>query len=225
MNTSEVMRNLMVAKAVNSLVSAGVDIEEVDDIDEIGSIINEMSDDDILGTGKKKKTVSERRRATSGTNANRTGKGMGVKFETVPPFKYAKLLNLFKMNIVFDKHEIHYKEQLWPVPLRTVEYMVELVRNPMEAYRLCEDFMKDKEVSDKAKKGEIATYVIRTREEVKFVATTMGVITIRNTKNNKLEASVGLNRKAISECCVNGDKIKQNAIRVANSIISSAEMR
>lgn len=102
----------------------------------------------------------------------------------LPKCEFAKLEEKGQMTIFFKEHHIDYKEQKWPVPDRTVNYDILLVRTENEARRISDILHNNSEEDRKrAVKGLVRYYKIAAAENVNNDVSIVAYVEVVNTKN------------------------------------------
>lgn len=157
-------------------------------------------------------------------------KGKGKKKEDKPVVvqhlvpeleQYAKLNRGIKLNVNYNEHDIHYKEQLWNIPSRIVEYNVELVRNPKVAKDIADMFSKGSaEERKKAEEGIVRYFrVINYEENVYHKIREIAYIRVAED-SGKLRTHLIVKSKILKENNANPEKVKNNLNKLTKSIAS-----
>lgn len=144
------------------------DFEEEDDEehleeDETPKIIIEFEDDEPRKKSRKKaKKVEESK-----------------KIETIPEdYRFGKRAEI---TVHLVEHEIHYKEQHWPIPARDIIYYVDRMDMTTAVVNLAKDLYKDKmtkEYEEKVRAGLVRFYKIVTYNTVPSRITTLGYVEV-----------------------------------------------
>lgn len=165
-----------------------IDIDNVDMDESEDEVINGIEVDIDLD-GKKKKS-----RKGSGTKAKKVKKtdeeiaAEKAAADRLPECEFADLKKSEKFIVVLNHHEIHYKEQRWPIEERKVVYEASRVDSRLSAKRVVRSMYGDRvtqEQIDKADSGEVRYYEIRVLNEVVPTRVTcLGYIEIKKDKKN-----------------------------------------
>lgn len=193
------------AVRLNAMLN-GVDLSSIasDDEDDFEiEIIDDEKSSKKKGAGKKK-AEKETKRA-----------------EFVPNLpQYEKLATGKFINITFNEHDIHYKEQLWSIPSRMVRYEIELLRLPKPCAD-ASDFMNNKSEIEKqkAKSGEVRYYRIVTYENVLHKISMIGYIKAKANANGNISFTPCLFEKLLKDNNVNTQKVKKNINNILKELI------
>lgn len=125
-----------------------------------------------------------------------------------------------KVGVLFNEHNIGYKEQSWPIPSRVVEYETELVKSPKIAKDLAEMFCpKDESEKEKADSGE-TRYIklVSYAESVSFRVREVGYAKVWNS-NGKLRYKIMLN-KELKNNNINPDTVRSKFSDALNELIA-----
>lgn len=92
------------------------------------------------------------------------------------------------INVVFGNHDIHYKEQLWPIPERNIVFNVERIDIPKVALNAAEAIHKDLTDDQKSevKNGKIRYYKIVTYEAIPADSNYLGYVEVRPNATTKI---------------------------------------
>lgn len=201
--------NLLLSKILNKgAVDTSAETSE--------AVLSDEELDEIL-EAKEEKPARKKKKASGGIKTT-VGKGMGEKPNYLPDWDKAELPKSTTIDIFFPGHDIHYKEQFWPVPDRTIIYTVGLVKFAQGAYNCCEDAGLDKEVCNKAKSGEIRVYDIKTFEDCKIEVKSLGCIVVES-KNGKIIKTLHLNEKGIKCTSLDINRVNKKLTELMNSFL------
>lgn len=104
---------------------------------------------------------------------------------------FAEIKKSEKFIVILHGHDIHYKEQLWPIEERKVIYEAARVDSRTKAKRICKDMYSDKvteEQLEDAYEGKTRYYEVRVLSEiVPYRITTLGYIEIKPNKKNMIK--------------------------------------
>lgn len=160
---------------------------------------------------KKKKAKSK---TTKTTKTTKTRKTKAEPVEPVP--REVPMLDAFKqvkdnieVDVTYNEHDIHYKEQLWGIPERTVTYVIKPVTGIKAAKDISDIMHKcSAEERERAAQGLTRYYSVVTYENVLHKLHEIGYVRIR-CKDKKLRASILMKSKLLKENNANPDKIKK----------------
>lgn len=132
--------------------------------------------------------------------------------------EFENLKDKMPIYVVFNGHDIPYKNQLWHVPTREVEYIFDLVKVPKQAMNIAEKFKRTSE-SDiaEAREGIVRYYRIVTYDTVLHKLAEIGYVRITND-NNKIKAQTLVLEALLKENNANPEKVKKNIKRVVKDI-------
>lgn len=209
--TKEELNAMKIQAMLNGVDPSTIMNEEVEtDID------IEIEEDNDKKKTKKKRKVSKLN--VVGTE-NQTFTTKQTYLETKE--KYKKLPQSVGMKVVFNEHDIHYKEQHWPIPERVVEYNLELIKIPKVAKDVAEKMSNgDKEEIEKAYNGDVRYYQIVTYENVLAVVSKIGYIRVEN-KDKKFSVSAKVLEKTLKQYKVNSNRVKKNAVKLLSEAIKN----
>lgn len=177
-----------------------------------------IPDEELDAVLEAKDEKPARKKKSSGGIKTTVGKGMGEKPNYLPDWDKAELPKSTTIDIFFPGHDIHYKEQLWPVPDRTITYTVELAKFAQAAYNCCESAGLSKDVCNKAKSGEIRVYDIKTFEDCKIEVKSLGCITVES-RNGKIVKTLHLNEKGIKCTSLDINRVNKKLTELMNSFL------
>ena len=135
--------------------------------------------------------------------------------------EFAKLKKQIDMHINFNEHDIHYKEQYWGIPERTVLYHLELVKLPKVAQDIS-NLMNDNslEEREKADKGLVRYYKVVTYENVVSKIREIGYVKVEN-KNGRMSCTIKVLGTTLKQCNANPDRVKKTISRVVKDNIAN----
>ena len=146
------------------------------------------------------------------------------KREEVPMLEKFSRLKSSTMNVTFNQHDIPYKEQLWPIPPRTVEYQVELVKSPKISYDIAQMFVGKSDVEkEKAYSGNVRYFKVVTYESVLIPLVTIGYIRVTANDKGHMSFKIKVEKEALKNGNANPDKVEKNIESAMKSIISVRE--
>lgn len=134
--------------------------------------------------------------------------------------EFEKLKNKEQMTVAFGGHDIHYKEQLWAIPLRHVVYDVELVVTPKVARDIALKLSHNSfEEGEKAYRGDVRYYKIVTYENVLYKVKELGYIRVFALDNGKLKFKPEFKTDFLKSININPDKFKKSLQGVVNNLV------
>ena len=184
----------------DELLAANISSEDVDDDIEI-----EIEDEKPKKKGRQKKASEDKPAATQ---------------HLVPELEqFSKLNRNLKLNITYGEHDIPYKEQLWPIPARVVEYNIEIVKNIKNAKDIADKFGKaSAEERKKAEDGTVRYFrVINYEENVSHLIREVAYIKVTED-NGKFRTQLFLKSSVLKENNANPEKVKNNINKVIKAI-------
>jgi hypothetical protein len=122
--------------------------------------------------------------------------------------EYEKLKAGGKINITYGGHDIHYKDQLWGIETRVVEYQIELVNIQKVARDCVEKFHGNSaEFKEKASNGEIrymkvACYL----DNIPYRAREVALVEVAYV-NGKLKSKLHIDKVQLKQNNINPDKV------------------
>lgn len=139
-----------------------------------GSPMDISNDNTELNKAFKKKYTKTKEKSK---NDNETKKIIDI--DKLPPCKFAKLAERSEVNIRFNEHSIHYKEQDWPIPERTVVYNIKLIKSRGMAKNISEKiYGPGAEENGDAFAGITRYYEVLTYENVNNDAKTLAYVQV-----------------------------------------------
>lgn len=135
--------------------------------------------------------------------------------------QFAKLNRGLKLNVNYNEHDIHYKEQLWNIPTRTIEYEIELVRNIKLAKDMADMFSHGSaEERKKAEEGIVRYFkVINHEENVYHKIKEIAYIKVVED-NGKFRTQLYVKSKLLKENNANPEKVKNNINKVIKNLVA-----
>ena len=129
--------------------------------------------------------------------------------EMKPAFE--KLAKGGKLNVTYNGHDIHYKEQLWGIDTRIVEYQIELVNIQKVARDCVEKFHGNSaEFKEKANNGDVRYMkVICYLDNIPYRAREIAWIEIVSV-NNKLKSKVHIDKVQLKQNNINPEKLEKS---------------
>lgn len=171
------------------------------------TITNEIldSDEDDIDIEIENEKPRKRRKASDKESSINTV----VEIEELEQFSCLKRNLVIPIN--FLRHDIPYKEQLWGVPERVVNYNIEIVKNPKIARDISNKMNGNSvEEAEKATKGLVRYFKIITYDTVPFKAKEIGYIKVFVDNNNKIKTKVKISKTQMKENNINFDKAKSS---------------
>lgn len=195
------------AMRLNALIN-GADLSKID--------VNDDFDIEIIDKKPKNKTITK--------NLAPAPK----KIDEIPLLDLYKNLRNGKVDVKFNQHDIHYKDQFWDIPPRTVEYQIELVKIPKIAADISQKFYsrQNKEAAKaaaKARAGETRYYSIRTYESVLSSIVTIAYAKVTPDDKGKLKSRLAVEKEALSKSNANVNKIIKNIDDAMKSLLANKE--
>lgn len=208
MSKAEYSNEEMMAMKVNAML-LGLD----------GSTLPDAEDDDIEieivdEKPKKKQGRTKSKDKEVKKPAERPKVPVVGKFENLP--------KSLKLPVLFFGHDIHYKEQLWGIPKRTVIYNIELMDNPKLCVDVCKKFKDTPEDIQRAREGKARYYRIVTFESVVSQVTTIGWVKVALNKDGKFISSTSLMSK-LKEYSINSENLKKDIQKTMQQALKDAE--
>lgn len=135
--------------------------------------------------------------------------------------QFAKLNRGLKLNVNYNEHDIHYKEQLWNIPTRTIEYEIELVRNIKIAKDMANMFNHGSDEERKKAEEGIVRYfkVINHEENVYHKIREIAYIKVVED-NGKFRTQLYVKSKLLKENNANPEKVKNNINKVIKNLVA-----
>jgi len=179
------------------------------DADVLSAVRRAQEDDSLEGTKRSKtsKTTKSHGKTNKSTEeCDFTYTGMKPIIDPIDELpEFVNLPKDMTVTVNFKEHDIPYKDQLWGIPRRTVEYIVELIKYQMGAARAAREFRGCKDDTDEkdAKTGKVRYYrVVSYLENLPFRDRYIAYIRVIN-KNNKIYASYCLTNDSRSSMDTN----------------------
>ena len=163
------------AMRLNALIN-GADLSKID--------ANDDFDIEIINEKPKKKTRTKKSSPEP------------KKIDEIPLLDMYKNLRNGRVDIKFNQHDIHYKDQFWDIPPRTVEYQIELVKIPKIAADISQKF--------------------HSRKNKEYAKVTVG-------DKGKLEHRLAIEKEALSKSNVNVKKVIKNIDDTMKSLLANKE--
>jgi hypothetical protein len=124
--------------------------------------------------------------------------------------KFAKLNRDLKMSVVYSDHDIPYKEQLWAIPARTVDYLLEIVKSPKIASDVAAKFGGTETDKQKAQDGEVRYFrLINYENNVSYKIKEVGYVKVDVTAQG-FRTTVKVMSDVLKENHANPAKVKKN---------------
>jgi hypothetical protein len=178
--------------------------EDVEDTDDI-----EIVEDDVTET--KKKGKGTRKKSSKNVPIGSEKQVFTTQQQFVPELdKFSKLNRSLKMSILYNDHDIPYKEQLWAIPARTVDYLLEVVKSPKIASDVAVKFGGTEKDKKKAQDGEVRYLrLINYEDNVSYKIKEVGYVKVDATTQG-LRTTIKVMDKTLKENHANPAKVKKN---------------
>lgn len=133
--------------------------------------------------------------------------------------QFSKLNRGLKLNVNYHEHDIPYKEQLWHIDSRVIEYQVEIVKNIKIAKDVADIFSKGSaEERKKAEEGIVRYFrVINYEENVSHKIREIAYIRVVEN-NGKFKTQIFVRSKLLKENNANPEKVKTNLNKVIKNL-------
>lgn len=133
--------------------------------------------------------------------------------------QFSKLNRGLKINVNYNEHDIPYKEQLWHIDSRVIQYNIEIVRNPKIAKDVADVFSNGSAEERKKAKDGIVRYfrVINYEENVSHKIREIAYIKVVEA-NGKFITQFYVKSKILKENNANPDKVKNNLKKIIKNI-------
>lgn len=186
-----------------------------------------VSDDDIEIEIEDEEEKPAKKKTTRSKSKKETESATPVKkyspfVEELEQFKY--LMPSIPIQVVFDQHDIHYKDQFWGINKRTVNYTLELVKNAKKAKDIS-DIVNDKSDKERARadKGIVRYYRLVTFEQnVLHKITEIGYVKIVY-KDRELKSRTVINDKLLKEVHCDAEKVKKDVVKLIKDMLKQAK--
>lgn len=134
--------------------------------------------------------------------------------------KFNKLNRNTTIGVEQYAHDIHYKEQIWGIPKRTIEYRLELVTNKKIATDIAVMFGdKTPEALRDAENGEVRYIRIVSYENIPYRSKEIGYIKVVCDHDGKLKSKTLLKNAAMKENNINPEKVKKTLENVKDKLL------
>lgn len=191
------------AMRLNALIN-GADLSKID--------VNDDFDIEIINEKPKKKTITKKSAPAP------------KKIDEIPLLDLYKNLRNGRVDVKFNQHDIHYKDQFWDIPPRTVEYQIELVKIPKIAADISQKFYrKSANEAAKARAGETRYYSIRTYESVLSSIVTIAYAKVTPDDKGKLKSRLAVEKEALSKSNANVNKVIKNIDNTMKLLLANKE--
>lgn len=172
---TQIEKEDMQAAYLRALLNGEIPVEEESDAEEASGGVEVVFEDE---TKKKKKTKKKKVEEQTFT----------TKQAFLGEWEHGDLGKTRPINVVFGNHDIPYKEQLWPVPERTIVFNVERIDIPKVALNAAEAIHKDLTDDQKSevKNGKIRYYKIVTYEAIPADSNYLGYVEVRPNATTKI---------------------------------------
>lgn len=134
--------------------------------------------------------------------------------------KFSKLNRNVKINVQQSNHEIHYKEQIWNIPSRTIEYKLEVVTNQKISKDIAMIFKDNTpEALKMAEDGEVRYIKIVSYENIPYRSREIGYIKVFCDDRGGLKTKAIFRNTAMKENNINADKVKRSVEKVRDQLL------
>lgn len=151
------------------------------------------------------------------------------KDELTTKQQYIPELDVFKkiannnitVNINYHEHDIKYKEQLWPVPERTIQYQLSMIRIPKVACDVAQVFKSNSaEELEKAQNGKVRYLkIVNFEESVSHLIREVGYIRVEEI-NGKLSTQLFVKTQVLKNNNANPEKVKKNLTKAMKELVA-----
>lgn len=133
--------------------------------------------------------------------------------------QFSKLNRDLKISVNYHAHDIPYKEQLWNIPSRIIDYNVEIVKNIKEAKDIADMFSKGTaEEREKAAAGTIRYFKITNWEEnVPYKIKVIAYIKVVES-SGKFKTQLILKSKLLKENHADPEKVKNTINKILKKL-------
>lgn len=149
-----------------------------------------------------------------------------VKCERLGSWIYKALDERMELEVRVARHDIPYKEQLWGIPERAIQYNIELIKEPFRAVQAAKETHKSNEngfYEELAKYGVMRYYRIYTTENVKSALTDIGFVSVYAEEDldgkEKPKYRVFLHEMEIMNEGVNPSTVKKNIKKLMDNMM------
>ena len=133
---------------------------------------------------------------------------------------YSRLKHSLPLMVSYHEHDIHYKDQFWNIPQRSVRYEIELVKAPRVARDIAMMITKSEVEVAKADEGLVRYYKVVSYESILHKIKEIAYVRVEY-KNGKFITNTFIKSKLLKESNANPEKVKANLDKlVANSLIA-----
>lgn len=224
-----VTKEELLALQLNSLIN-GVNLEQIS----LNSQDTEQDTDLDLDNLEFDFEPKKKKEKTTKTKKSTSEKKTKAKKEKEPEMKFSKevpMLNVFKqiknnmeVEITYNEHDIHYKEQLWGIPERKVKYVIKpavLIKSAKDISNIMNH--NSEEERKKAEEGLVRYYSVVTYENVLHKLYEIGYVRIR-CEENKLKATVLVKSQLLKDNNANPDKVRKQIVRKVQQMMHSEKL-
>lgn len=133
---------------------------------------------------------------------------------------YEKLKPSIPLMVSYHEHDIHYKDQFWNIPQRSVRYEVELVKQPKVAKDIAFMITKNDTEVERAAEGIVRYYKVVSYESILHKIKEIAYVRVEY-KNGKFKTDTFVKANLLKESNANPDKVRSNLEKlVAGSLIA-----
>ena len=181
---------------------------------------DEPDDIEIVIEDEKKGKKKAKRKTAKEEKIGSENQVFTTKQSYVPEEECFKRVNRdLHMNVTYDKHDIPYKEQFWPVPERTVEYHLEMINMPKKAKDISDLMNKGSAEERKLAEDGKVRYMMLVNHDENVSHKIREIAYVRVAENNgKLTSSMIVNSRCIKESHGNPERVKKNLKRLLGNI-------
>lgn len=133
--------------------------------------------------------------------------------------QFGKLNKDLKLSVSYNEHDIHYKEQLWNIPSRVIEYNIEIVKNTKVAKDIADIFSHGSaEERKKAESGVVRYFrVINYEENVPHKIKEIAYIKVV-ADNGKFRTQLYVKSKLLKDNNANPERVKSSINKIIKNI-------
>jgi hypothetical protein len=146
-----------------------------------------------------------------------------TKLTTIPELpEFENVKRNLSIPVTLNSHDIHYKEQYWGIPTRTLNYMLEIVKIPKVAKDISNIMnASSEEERNKAVAGEVRYFkIVNYDENVPYTARELGYIKLSRDKQGRLKARTHLLHTALTQNRINEGTMSKQLASKTQELIS-----
>lgn len=128
-----------------------------------------------------------------------------------------------KLSVQQNQHDIHYKEQIWGIPSRTITYNLEVISNPKVAKDTAILFkLGTPEDLKQAESGEVRYLRIVSYENIPYRSREIGYVRVISTGRG-LSGQILLKNKEMKENNINPDQVKRRLNKQMDRLLGKVD--